>query len=170
MPFTPFHMGPGLLLKGLLRGSFSVIIFGWAQIIMDLQPLFVLLTGHGHLHGFSHTLIGATLLTVVSGLSGRYLLLASHRFLPGAWRAAFSVSWWTTLTSATIGCYSHVLLDAVMHRDLEPFAPFSQINPWLDPEHIGLLHTLCLLAGIVGALLIAVFTWADRKSKLRRPR
>lgn len=32
MPFTPFHMGPGLLVKALLQGSFSLMVFGWTQI------------------------------------------------------------------------------------------------------------------------------------------
>jgi len=58
MPFTPFHMGPGILFKALLQGSFSLMVFGWAQIIMDIQPLIVLITGKGHLHGFTHTYIG----------------------------------------------------------------------------------------------------------------
>ena len=41
MPFTPFHMGPGILIKSLLQGAFSLMVFGWAQIVMDIQPLFV---------------------------------------------------------------------------------------------------------------------------------
>ena len=73
MPFTPLHMGPGILIKALLQGSFSLMVFGWAQIVMDIQPLFVLVTGEGHLHGFSHTYIGATLLAILSALSGKYL-------------------------------------------------------------------------------------------------
>ena len=28
MPFTPLHMGPGLLVKALLQGSFSLMVFG----------------------------------------------------------------------------------------------------------------------------------------------
>lgn len=55
MPFTPFHMGPGILLKALLQGSFSLMVFGWSQIVMDLQPLIAMLTGMGKLHGFTHT-------------------------------------------------------------------------------------------------------------------
>jgi hypothetical protein len=39
MPFTPYHMGPGILIKALLQGSFSLMVFGWAQIVMDIQPL-----------------------------------------------------------------------------------------------------------------------------------
>ncbi len=47
MPFTPIHMGPGILIKSILQGSFSLMVFGWAQIIMDTQPLVVMLTGEG---------------------------------------------------------------------------------------------------------------------------
>ena len=73
MPFTPFHMGIGIFTKSILQGSFSLMVFGWAQIVMDLQPLVVMLTGQGHLHGFSHTYLGATLLTILSAISGKYL-------------------------------------------------------------------------------------------------
>jgi hypothetical protein len=51
MPFTPIHMGPGILIKSLLQGSFSLMVFGWTQIVMDIQPLIVLISGEGHLHG-----------------------------------------------------------------------------------------------------------------------
>ena len=73
MPFTPIHMGPGIFLKGILQGSFSLMVFGWTQIVMDVQPLFVLISGEGHLHGFSHTYIGASLLAIFSGFTGKYL-------------------------------------------------------------------------------------------------
>ena len=48
MPFTPFHMGPGIFIKALLQGSFSLMVFGWTQVIMDIQPLVVLISGEGH--------------------------------------------------------------------------------------------------------------------------
>ena len=41
MPLTPYHMGPGMLLKAVLGGSFSLMVFGWTQIVTDLQPLAV---------------------------------------------------------------------------------------------------------------------------------
>ena len=53
-------MGPGMLIKSLLHGSFSLMIFGWSQILMDLQPLFAMITNEGKLHGFSHTFLGAS--------------------------------------------------------------------------------------------------------------
>ena len=62
MPITPLHMGPGLLIKSVFRGAFSLTVFGWSQVLMDLQPLVVILTGRGRTHGITHTFVGAAVL------------------------------------------------------------------------------------------------------------
>ncbi|MCV6614523.1 MAG: hypothetical protein OIF35_06055, partial [Cellvibrionaceae bacterium] len=123
MPFTPFHMGPGILIKTLLQTSFSLMVFAWAQIVMDIQPLIVMLTGEGHLHGFSHTYIGASLLAVFSALSGKYLaLLGLYLFeMNPNWQV--SIPWWVAFLSAFIGTYSHVAIDSIMHADMMPLFP-----------------------------------------------
>ena len=59
MPFTPFHFGPGMLIKGLIPKQFSLSVFALANIAMDVEPLYHLLRGGTQLHGASHTLIGA---------------------------------------------------------------------------------------------------------------
>jgi len=61
MPFTPIHMGPGILIKAILHGGFSLMVFGWAQIIMDIQPLGVLTVSQLHKYCFYTGLFGATL-------------------------------------------------------------------------------------------------------------
>jgi hypothetical protein len=73
MPFTPFHMGPGIVVKTALQSSFSLMVFGWSQVAIDIQPLVVLLTGKGELHGFSHTFLGATLIGLFCGFTGKHL-------------------------------------------------------------------------------------------------
>jgi membrane-bound metal-dependent hydrolase YbcI (DUF457 family) len=162
MPFTPFHMGPGLLFKACLQGSFSLMVFGWAQIVMDIQPLLVLLTEQGHLHGFSHTYIGATLLGAVAALSGKYLaeiglkLINARRFLPIRWPVA--------CVSAAIGTYSHVVLDSLMHSDIEPFYPLSTANGLLGLISIETLHWLCIGSGAFGSVLyFALARWQANK-------
>lgn len=155
MPFTPFHMGPGILIKALLQGSFSLMVFGWAQIVMDIQPLLVMLSGEGHLHGFSHTFIGATLIAIAAALTGKYLaLLGLYCFgLNQDWKV--TITWPVALVSAFIGTFSHVLLDAVMHTDVQPWAPFNLNNAflgWLSGEQ---LHGFCLGTGAVGGMLYA---------------
>ena len=161
MPFTPFHMGPGLLLKALLQGSFSLIVFGWAQIIMDIQPLFVLLTGEGHLHGFSHTYIGATLIGIGSALTGKYAAEFGLRFIGQT--GYLPISWPVAISSAFVGSFSHVLLDSVMHADVEPFAPFIANNPFLGLLSIEALHNFCLYSGLLGVgVYFAVLHWLNR--------
>ena len=163
MPFTPFHMGPGLLVKGLLQGSFSLMVFGWAQIVMDIQPLIVLLTGEGHLHGFSHTYVGATLIGIGSAFTGKYAaewglrLIGQARYLP--------ISWPVATISAFIGSFSHVLLDSVMHADVEPFAPFMLNNPFLGFLTSEAVHKFCLYSGLLGVgLYFGVSHWQSKHS------
>ncbi len=168
MPFTPFHMGPGILIKAVLQGSFSLMVFGWAQIIMDLQPLFVLLTGEGHLHGFSHTYVGATLLAVLSALSGKYLSEFGLKVIGIANKSnPVNIYWWVALVSAFIGTYSHVLLDSLMHSDIEPFYPFFQENSLLGLISISKLHQFCLYSAAIGALIYYLIQYTEKKRNNR---
>ena len=157
MPFTPLHMGPGILIKALLQGSFSLMVFGWAQIVMDIQPLVVLITGEGHLHGFSHTYIGATLLGTFSVLSGKYLSeIALKIFGISKKQNPIKISWSVAVISAFIGTYSHVALDAIMHGDVQPYYPIYPGNGLFGILSVADLHWLCLYTAVVGAILFFV--------------
>ena len=71
MPFTPFHMGPGLLIKSVLLRHFSLMLFGFSQVAMDIETLIHILRGDSILHGFTHTYLGATAIGFISFLIGR---------------------------------------------------------------------------------------------------
>lgn len=164
MPFTPFHMGSGIFIKAILQGSFSLMVFGWSQIVMDLQPLWVLLNGHGHLHGFSHTFIGGSLLAVISALSGKYLsefgliiLKISKASQP------IKISWLVAFISAFVGCFSHVILDGIMHSDVQPFYPVTLNNPMLGYVSVASLHKFCLYTGLFGGAIFYLVQWRNRK-------
>lgn len=165
MPFTPFHMGPGVFVKALLQGSFSLMVFGYTQIIMDLQPLFVMVSGDGHLHGFSHTFVGATLIALFSALSGKYLSEFGLKIIYRREERVFKITWLVAVISAFIGSYSHVLLDGIMHSDVEPFFPLNKVNPLLGIVSISTLHTLCLASGIVGGVMFYVISWVHTRRK-----
>lgn len=153
MPFTPLHMGPGIAVKALLQVSFSLMVFGWAQIVMDLQPLFVLITGDGNLHGFSHTYIGATLLAIFSALSGRYLSEIGLHLMGLNRDRKVMIGWPVAFLSAIIGTFSHVLLDSIMHADVEPFFPITSDNALLGFISVAALHKICIYSGAVGAIV-----------------
>ncbi len=159
MPFTPIHMGPGIFIKALLRASFSLMVFGWTQIVMDIQPLIVLITGEGHLHGFSHTYIGAVLIAIFSALSGKHLSEFGLVILGIAKDSPIKIVWWVSFLSAFIGSLSHVFLDSIMHTDVEPFYPFTAINHIQGVISISALHKVCLYSGLVGAAIYYGINW-----------
>ncbi|MCM0612157.1 hypothetical protein KFJ24_06660 [Marinobacter sediminum] len=163
MPFTPIHMGPGIAVKALLQGSFSLMVFGWAQIVMDLQPLFVMVTGEGHLHGFSHTYLGAGLLAILSALSGKYLSEIGLYVLGLNRDWSMVIGWRVAFLSAFIGTFSHVLLDSIMHADVEPFFPITTDNAIQGLLSVEALHQLCLYSGVIGGVVyFAVQFWTRR--------
>lgn len=163
MPFTPLHMGPGLAVKAVMERKFSLLVFGWSQVVIDLQPLIAITTGRIELHGFSHTLMGATLIGLLCGATGKHLgewglhVLRRPRHLP--------ISWGVSFASAFIGTFSHVLIDSVMHADVLPFYPFNQASPMHAFISIDALHVLCLATAVLGALA----WWAlDRLTRRRQ--
>lgn len=166
MPFTPLHMGPCILLKALLQGSFSLMVFGWAQIVMDLQPLYVMVTDSRRieLHGFSHTYLGATLLAVLSALSGKHLSEFGLRLLGlSTIEQPIKIVWRIALFSAFLGTYSHVLLDSIMHGDIQPYYPFAVGNQLLDIIDVELLHKFCIYSGVIGGVIYYIGQWIAGK-------
>ncbi|WP_448547557.1 metal-dependent hydrolase [Thalassotalea fusca] len=116
-------------MKSLLQGSFSLMVFGWTQIVMDIQPLIVLISGEGHLHGFTHTYIGAILIAIFSALTGKYLSELGLTILKiSPHEQPIVIAWWVVFLSAFLGSFSHVLLDSIMHADVEPLFPFTLNN------------------------------------------
>ena len=148
MPFTPLHMGAGIAIKSIAHRRFSLMVFGWSQILMDIQPLVAMTTGKLELHGFSHTLLGATFIALPATLTGKPLgefglqILKAPEHLP--------ISWPVAILSAIVGTWSHVLLDAIMHVDVAPLAPFRDGNQMQGVVSIELLHILCIAAAAVG--------------------
>ena len=165
MPFTPIHMGPGILIKSIFQGGFSLMVFGWSQIVMDIQPLIVLLSGEGHLHGFSHTYTGATLLAIFSALTGKYLSELGLKILKLDLSFPIKISWRVALVSAIIGCFSHVVIDSIMHSDMAPFYPFTLNNSMLGVISVSLLHKLCLYSGLFGAIVFYAVSFFKRSTK-----
>lgn len=163
MPFTPIHMGPGILIKALLQGSFSLMVFGWSQIVMDIQPLLVMITGEGHLHGFSHTYIGATILAIFSALSGKYLSEICLYILGMNMESKIKISWIISILSAFIGTFSHVLIDSIIHSDMKPLYPLIENNNLLGLISIEALHKACLYSGIVGGFTYFGLNWLRNK-------
>lgn len=65
MPFTLLHMGPGLAIKGLGGRHFSVLVFGIAQVAIDIEPLIGIIRDADVLHGWTHSYAGATAIGIL---------------------------------------------------------------------------------------------------------
>lgn len=63
-----------------------------------------------------------------------------------------------TVLSALIGGWSHVLLDSVMHTDIQPWWPFSESNQILQIVSLDSLHWFCMIAGLAAGAI-----WIIRK-------
>ena len=157
MPVTPLHMGPGALFKAAGGRHFSLTVFGFSQVLIDIEPLVRIIRGDAVLHGYSHTYVGATLLAAVSVIAGRPICqwLLDHCWpesdLPFVrWLRGSKITLPAAIAGAFVGTWSHVFLDSLMHGDIEPLAPFSLANDVQLLISIESLHLLCLLSGVAG--------------------
>jgi hypothetical protein len=146
------------VVKAVLGRHFSLTVFGFAQVAMDVEPLVRMLRGDLIKHDLSHTYFGATAIGVFSLLVGRpvcqWLLgwwptEGTHPFL-GWLRGPRVISWTAATTGAFVGTSTHVLFDSVMHADMRPLAPFADENALLGLVSMEALHLLCVGAGVVG--------------------
>ena len=157
MPFTPFHFGPGLLLKAAAPRQVSFLAFAVTQVLIDLESLYNLVQGAWPVHRELHTIGLATVAGLAAGtctwLAAR--TLADRRLtVRPVLRAEGALA--PALVGGAAGGSTHSLLDGLMHSDIQPFQPFSRTNPLLGLVGQEALHLVCALAGILGLFWIAV--------------
>ncbi|HEY7642789.1 MAG TPA: hypothetical protein VH814_23850 [Steroidobacteraceae bacterium] len=153
MPFTPFHFGPGALVHAAAPKSISFLAFCGANVLVDVEPLYFMLTGGYPLHRFFHTYVGAT----VAGLLFVALFALVRRFALPLLRILRldDLRVRAVAIGAFAGTYSHVVLDSLMHADMRPLAPFSDDNALLRMVSVETLHAYCLIAGALGVAALA---------------
>ncbi|HET9405563.1 MAG TPA: hypothetical protein VFO57_13380 [Burkholderiales bacterium] len=175
MPITPFHFGPGALVKAAVPRHFSFMVFAFSQALIDLEPIgFFLFTGDP-VHPYLHTYLGATLIFIASWWAGRPVGEWALR-LWNAWLSPAQARWLACEpgislkaagTGAFIGAYSHVAIDSIMHGDMEPFAPFSGASPWHLIVSLETLHLACIAAGILGVAGLLALRWLELRQNSR---
>jgi hypothetical protein len=169
VPFTPFHGGIGLALKGPLSRRFSFTIFTATQVAIDLESGYFLFTGQEPVHRFFHSFVGASIVCFAVAVLARPLCEAFLRRCarelgdekPEWMDLHPKISRSSALLSAFLGMFGHVIPDSIMHADSRPFAPFSNENPFLDLVSLGYLHIGLTLLGAFG------FGWMVLAARLR---
>ena len=166
MPFTPFHMGVALIVKPVAQRRLSVITFGLAQIGMDIEPLIGMLGDADVLHGPTHTILGALFIAALVALVAPYICRPILRRLNQeaqacrlGWLSEPEPSSMVVWASALFGTLSHIVLDAFMHADMHPFAPFSDANPLLGMVPHDEVYYWCFILGLIGALTWLISKW-----------
>lgn len=155
VPITPFHFGPGLLLGAAVEDS--LVAFVATNIVIDVESGYHLVRHELPVHTFLHTLVGATLAAVV-------VMLAVGAVTRAVRRGALTRRAITGIAiGAFVGAWSHVALDAIMHADVEPLAPWSRANPLLATLPLSVLHLACVSCAMLAG---SVFLW----KRARRPR
>jgi len=157
MPFTPFHFGPGLLFKALAPTRFSLTGYAAAQVVIDVESGYYLLTQQSPVHRTLHTFViggaAGAALGLVGGSLGRRMFprLARHdRPIVTA-----ELNGTSAVIGGLTGGLTHALLDGMMHLDMHPFWPFTAENPLLGMLSLQALHLFCVVAGAAGLLLLA---------------
>ncbi len=160
MPVTPFHMGPAVVVKVMARRHFSLRIFALTQVVIDLESARNLYLHAYPVHRQLHTFVGATFVSALTLVVGRYSFNAVNpfvkRFLSNVeemplWVIAElpKISWAAAWIGGMVGGISHVVLDAVIHPDVTPFWPRSTANPFFIEGSFNLMHLACVGVGIV---------------------
>ena len=164
MPATPFHFGPGLLIKGAAPRHFSMAAYSLAQVAIDIESGYYMMHHATPVHRGAHTL-------ALGGLIGFLCGLIVSRV--GAWLArprdvvretiAAEYRLPVAVMSGIFGGVFHSVLDGIMHADIRPFRPFSQANPLYGLVSIQILYTFCIITGVVGAALLLAWERRPRR-------
>jgi membrane-bound metal-dependent hydrolase YbcI (DUF457 family) len=166
VPFTPLHMGPVLTVKAVSPAAVSLVVYGTSQILIDLQPLVVMVSGKGNSHGITHTFIMGIVLGGVASASGKYLAEFFLNLFRKKDQPRVKVSWDVAIFSGVFGGLLHVLMDALVYADIHPLWPFAKGNPLaaLGVDDYKML-TFCVLSGLAGLVVYGVvklLEWLNR--------
>jgi membrane-bound metal-dependent hydrolase YbcI (DUF457 family) len=157
MPFTPFHFGPSILI-GLIFFPLlymPAILFG--SVIVDLEPLSFLLLGLPVLHLFFHTFLGATISALILAFFV-YLLRGFLGEIMTAFQLPQIAAPLNITFAALLGAYSHILLDAFLYPEMQPFWPLLG-NPFLGLVSSSTVYLFCVLCFVLAIPVYIFHIW-----------
>ncbi|MGZ4920404.1 MAG: metal-dependent hydrolase, partial [Halobacteriota archaeon] len=159
MPFTPYHIGPVLLIYAvaIILDPIALLL---GVLLPDLEPAAYLFFGIGPGHGVFHSLLGALFLSVTAYLISRVVWtgIELSRFAP-----SFSVpAQLFSVAGALIGTLSHVILDASVNtsKSVLFWPSLLYLN---GPIPIAAAYVFCIACFFAAAAIFLVRGYRDRK-------
>ena len=156
MPVTPFHFGPALMFGFLLFGFLNFPTFLVANVIVDLEPFFILLFGLGMpLHGFFHSFFGGSIIAVVLSIAMIKLNGPIQKIMAGI-KLGQKFSKNSIILAAFFGVWLHVFLDSFLYEDIKPFFPLAA-GPLYGVFLRHQVYDFCIYAFALGIFLAGGF-------------
>jgi len=163
MPFTPVHLGFAIFIFSILPFVDPIALL-IGTVIIDVEPIFYLITGIGQMHGIMHSTLGVMVFVVPTSLISWlcYKFLKLDRYLP-------KYNIYISLLSGILGLFSHIFFDAILYSEIMFFYPFSNTS--------GILYNLIpsfavyLMLGImflVGALILGLRCFLKHQQKKKK--
>ncbi|MCD4740633.1 metal-dependent hydrolase [archaeon] len=153
MPFTPFHLGPGFALGMIFKRWINLPAILIASIFVDIRATYCFFTGCTPLHGPLHTLLGATLVSLLV-IAGVYALRSQLKRVSSFLKIEQDYSLQSISVGALVGVWVHIALDAFLYSELALFWPFPG-NPLAGMVGSGAVYGFCVFGFVVGGVIYA---------------
>lgn len=166
MPFTPYHLGPALFFAIPLRKYVHAPTFILANVLLDIEPLLVLVLGLNYpLHGYLHTFAAAVVVGVAFGLVMFFLERSMHplyKTLLLEPETKMNISQF--ISAGVFGTLLHVLFDSPLYEEMKPFYPLN-VNPLYGSASSNEIYLLSVWLGILGVIFYALLfiVWVRKR-------
>lgn len=155
-PITHFLTGACLSRAGFNRttglATLTLVLSSEAPDIDVLASFWGPVVGFAHHRGFSHTFLGAP---VLSAIVTAIVWLCHRLWSRRGKQTSVPVRWWVVYLLALFGSFSHILLDFTNNYGVRPFAPFN--SRWYSWDIIFIIEPVLLIALSLGLIVPAIF-------------
>jgi membrane-bound metal-dependent hydrolase YbcI (DUF457 family) len=121
----------------------------------------------GALHGPPlHTFIGSTLLLALPLTALVFILRKPIQTITSPLKLNQKPTIPTILAAALIGVYSHILLDAILYTDIQPFYPLTT-NPLLsqNTNRYIEMYTACTITFVIALIMYGFYLWKKHNTQ-----
>lgn len=153
MPFTFFHLGPGLFFGELFKKYINIFSILTGSVVLDLRPGYCLIAKCQNLHGLEHTFLIATVISMLLILLIILLKKPIKKFSEFfKIKQDFSNS--SIAIGTLIGVYLHILLDSISYIGRYPFWPLQGNYFYnLFGLNVYFIYGFCIITGVISLIL-----------------